>query len=178
MINLAVHASQRRPVVERIAAAGKPILSQKPFALHYADALSMVETCERAGVSSMIYAMSLEYAPEAELMTSLHFNNIVQSRAAHSHTWYFDGTEGSAWATQSELHVSFKDSPLQTQTFALQGSWFPDAFGGSMAERMWSLAQQREPQTSGRANLNSIKIAYAAIRSGEEGRTVALSEIA
>ncbi len=268
VIDLAVHASQRRPVVERIAAAGKPILSQKPFALNYADALSMVETCERAGVSlminqqarwapahralklllergvlghvyavthvlrsfqdvpgswyaalehfnivdhgihymdlsryftgrtpkrvqctttrmpgqaavsPMIYAMSLEYAPEAELMTSLHFNNIVQSRAAHSHTWYLDGTEGSAWATQSELHVSFKGNPLQRQTFALQGSWFPDAFGGSMAERMLSLADQREPQTSGHDNLNSIKIAYAAIRSSEEGRTVALSEIA
>jgi len=268
VIDLAVHASQRRPVVERIAAAGKPILSQKPFALNYADALSMVETCERAGVSlminqqarwapahralklllergvlghvyavthvlrsfqdvpgswyaalehfnivdhgihymdlsryftgrtpkrvqctttrmpgqaavsPMIYAMSLEYAPEAELMTSLHFNNIVQSRAAHSHTWYLDGTEGSAWATQSELHVSFKGNPLQRQTFALQGSWFPDAFGGSMAERMLSLADQREPQTSGHDNLNSIKIAYAAIRSSEEGRSVALSEIA
>lgn len=268
VIDLAVHASQRRPVVERIAAAGKPVLSQKPFALHFADAVAMVQTCERAGVSlminqqarwapahralklliergvlghiyavshvlrsfqdvpgswyaalehfniidhgihyidlsryftgytpervkctstrmpgqaavsPMIYTMSLEYAPEAEVMTSLHFNNIVQSRAAHSHTWYIDGTEGSVWASQSELHVSFKDNPLQTQTFAIQGSWFPDAFGGSMAERMFSLAEAREPQTSGRDNLNSIKIAYAAVRSSEEGRAVVLSEIA
>jgi predicted dehydrogenase len=268
VIDLAVHAAQRRPLVERIAAAGKPLLSQKPFALHYADAVAMVETCERAGVSlminqqarwapahralklllergvlghvyavshilrsfqdipgswytalehfniidhgihyldlsryltgrtpervqctttrmpgqsavsPMIYTITLGYAPEAEVMTTLHFNNIVQSRAAHSHTWYIDGTDGSAWASQSELHVSFKDNPLQTQTVALQGSWFPDAFGGSMAERMRSLAEGREPQTSGRDNLNSIKIAYAAVRSSEEGRTVALNEIA
>jgi len=267
VIDLAVHASQRRPVVERIAAAGKPLLSQKPFALNYADAVAMVDTCAQANVSlminqqarwapphralkvliergvlghvyavthilrafqdtpgswyaalehfnivdhgihymdlsryftgrtpervkctttrmpgqaavsPMIYTMSLEYAPDAQVMTSLHFNNIVQTRAAHSQTWYIDGSEGSAWASQSHLNVSFKDNPLETQTFALQGAWFPDAFGGSMAERMLSLAEGREPQTSGRDNLQSIKIAYAAVRSSEEGRTVALSEI-
>jgi predicted dehydrogenase len=267
VIDLAVHASQRRPVVERIAAAGKPLLSQKPFALNYADAAAMVDTCAQANVSlminqqarwapahralrlliergvlghvyavthvlrsfqdtpgswyaalehfnivdhgihymdlsryftgrtpervkcttttmpgqaavsPMIYSMSLEYAPEAQVMTTLHFNNIVQTRAAFSQTWYIDGSEGSAWASQSQLNVGFKDNPLQTQTFALQGSWFPDAFGGSMGERMLSLAEGREPQTSGRDNLNSIKIAYAAVRSSEEGRTVALSEI-
>jgi len=267
LIDLAVHASQRRPVIERIAAAGKPVLSQKPFALNYADAIAMVDTCDRAGVSlminqqarwvpahralklvidsgklghvysvthilrsfqdvpgswfvalehsnivdhgihyidlgryftgrtpervkctttrmpgqaavsPMIYSMTLEYAPEAQVMSTLQFNNIIQTRAAHSHTWYVDGTEGSAWATQSELNVSFKDNPTQKQTFAIQGAWFPDAFGGSMGERMRSLAEGREPATSGRDNLNSVKIAYAAVKSSEEGRTVGLSEI-
>jgi hypothetical protein len=54
VIDLAVHASQRRPIIERIAAAGKHVLSQKPFALTYADARHMVETCERAGVTLMV----------------------------------------------------------------------------------------------------------------------------
>jgi predicted dehydrogenase len=267
VIDLAVHASQRRPLIEQIAAAGKPILSQKPFALSYAEARAMVDRCERAGVSlminqqarwapahralklvlergvlghvysvlhvlrsfqdtpgtwyvalehfnivdhgihyldlsryftgrtprrvsctttmmpgqaavsPMIYSMTLEYAPEAEVMTTLHFNNIVQTRAAHGHTWYVDGTEGSAWASQSQLSVSFKDHPDRTLTFALQGSWFPEAFGGSMAERLLSLAEGREPATSGRDNLESLRIAHGAIRSAEEGRAVALEEI-
>src|SRR6266511_4715695 len=54
VIDLAVHASQRRPIVEKIAAAGKHILSQKPFALTYADAAHMVDVCERAGVTLMV----------------------------------------------------------------------------------------------------------------------------
>src|SRR5262249_25161762 len=48
IVDLAVHAAQRPPLVERIAAAGKPILSQKPFALNWNDARHMVEVCERA----------------------------------------------------------------------------------------------------------------------------------
>lgn len=267
IIDLAVHAAQRRPLIEKIAAAGKPVLSQKPFALTYADALAMVEACERANVSlminqqarwapahralrlviergllghvyslmhvlrsfqdvpgswyaalehfniidhgihyldlsrfftgrtpvrvkcattrmpgqhavsPMIYSMTLEYAPEAEVMTTLHFNNIVQARGAHSHTWYADGTEGSAWVTPTHLNVAFKSDPLHVHTVMLEGAWFPDAFGGSMGERMRSLAEGREPQTSGRDNLNSLRIAYAAIRSSQEGRAVALAEI-
>ncbi|MBI3973043.1 MAG: Gfo/Idh/MocA family oxidoreductase, partial [Chloroflexi bacterium] len=45
VVDLAVHASQRRPLVERIAAAGKHILSQKPFALTLDDAVHMVDVC-------------------------------------------------------------------------------------------------------------------------------------
>jgi len=267
VIDLAVHASQRRPLVERIAAAGKSILSQKPFALNYADAVAMVEACERAGVSlminqqarwapahralklaiesgvlghvyavthvlrafqdepgswfvalphfnivdhgihyldlsryftgrtplrvkcattmvpgqaavsPMIYGMTLEYEPEAKLMATLQFNNIVRARAAHGHVWYVDGTEGSAWASQGELSIALAASPLEKRTFAIQGAWFPDAFGGSMGERLRSLAERREPVTSGRDNLQSIKIAYAAVASSEQGRAVALDEV-
>ena len=54
VIDLAVHASQRRPLIARIAAAGKPVLSQKPFALNLEDARAMVEACARAGVPLMV----------------------------------------------------------------------------------------------------------------------------
>src|SRR6266550_618804 len=54
IVDLAVHATQRRPLVERIAAAGKAVLSQKPFAMNGDDARHMVEVCERAGVMLMV----------------------------------------------------------------------------------------------------------------------------
>jgi predicted dehydrogenase len=76
--------------------------------------------------------------------------------------------------SHSELVVSFKDDPEHQQTFRIQGSWFPDAFGGSMGELMRALAEGREPQTSGRDNLHSIQIAYAAVESVATGRTVEL----
>ena len=268
VIDLAVHASQRRPLVERIAAAGKHILSQKPFALHYAEALSMVETCERAGitlmvnqqarwapahralklvvesgllghiysvlhlnrsfqdvagswfvqlphfnivdhgihyldlsryftgqtplrikattamvpgqhaVSPMIYTVLAEYTPEAQLMATLHFNNIVAvQRSLGRYEWFVDGTGGSAMASPSELVVATKDNPDRRHVLAIQGTWFPEAFGGSMGELLRALAEGHPPATSGRDNLHSVKIAYAAVESSEHGRAVELADI-
>ena len=57
IIDLGVHATQRLPIIEQIAAAPrKPraILSQKPFAMNYADAARMVEVCDEAGIVLMI----------------------------------------------------------------------------------------------------------------------------
>ncbi len=264
IVDLAVHASQRRPVLERIAAAGKPVLSQKPFALSMADAEAMVEACRRArvplminqqarwapghaalrrvldagvlghvysflhiqrswqdqpgswfanmpnfnivdhgihwidlsryfsgltprrvkavttripdqaAVSPMIYTIALEYAPETQVMSTLHFNNIIPARDAHSGAWYADGTQGSAVVTGDEITLYSRDRPGQQRTFRLQGRWFPDAFGASMGAFMLALAEGRDPPTSGRDNLQSIRIAYAAVESSETGRTVDL----
>ncbi len=264
VIDLAVHAAQRLPLVEKIAAAGKNILSQKPFALNAEDARRMVDVCREAGVTlminqqarwapahralkiliergvlghlysvlhvnrafqdvpgswfvalenfnivdhgihyidlsryftgltptrvkatttmvpgqvavtPMIYSILCEYAPEAQVMTTLHFNNIVQTRAMHRYEWFLDGTNGSACASQTELVVSFTDNPEQRQVWSIQGRWSPDAFGGSMGEMLRALAEGREPATSGRDNLNTIRIAFAAVESSNTGRTVEL----
>jgi predicted dehydrogenase len=264
IVDLAVHAAQRPPLVERIAAAGKPILSQKPFALNWNDARHMVEVCERAGVtlmvnqqarwapahravkalidrgvmghvysvmhlnrsfqdvpgswyvslenfnivdhgihyidlsrfftgrtpmrvkaatarvpgqaavSPMIYSILCEYAPQAGLMATLHFNNIIAASGLHRYEWFVDGTEGSLVASQTEVTVCLKSEPHRRVTFPIRGRWFPDAFGGSMGELMNALSEGREPQTSGRDNLNSLKIAFAAVESSETGQAVAI----
>lgn len=263
IVDLAVHATQRLPLVEKIAAAGKNILSQKPFAMNFADAERMVKICHKAGVtlminqqarwapahraiklllergaigelysvmhvnrsfqdvpgswyvklenfnivdhgihyidlsryftgrtsirvkatttnvpgqaavSPMIYTINCEY--DADVMSTLHFNNIIRARQAHSYTWYLDGTEGSIIASQGELILCRTDSNERIVT-KIEGSWFPDAFGGSMGEMMRALHEKREPMTSGRDNLNSIKIAYAAVESSNTGEAVVLKE--
>jgi predicted dehydrogenase len=264
IVDLAVHANQRRPLVEQIAAAGKPIFSQKPFAMNRQDAEQMVAVCERVGVplmvnqqarwapshravkqmiesgvlghvysvlhlnrsfqdapgswfvdlenfnivdhgihyidlsryftghdpvrvkattttvpgqvavSPMIYTILCEYAPETEVMATLHFNNIVPTAAMHRYEWFVDGTEGSLSASSSELTISFKENPAARQVFPIQGSWFPEAFGGSMGEMMAALAEGREPETSGRDNLKTLAIALAAVESAATGRAVEL----
>jgi predicted dehydrogenase len=265
VVDLAVHASQRRPLIEKIAAAGKPVLSQKPFALHMEDAQAMVEVCARAGVplmvnqqarwapghaalrrvleagvlghvfsvlhvqrswqdepgswyvrmkdfnivdhgihwidlsrffirlepirvkavtamvpgqaavSPMIYTIALEYAPEAKVMTTLHFNNIIPARDAHGGQWYVDGTRGSALLSGNELTLFSRARPGERRTWRLSGRWFPDAFGASMGAFLRALAEGREPPTSGRDNLRSLRIAYAAVESAETGRSVELA---
>src|SRR5439155_16241313 len=221
IVDLAVHATQRRPLVERVAAAGKAVLSQKPFAMNEDDARHMVEVCERAGVtlmvnqqarwapshravrvlldrgvlghvysvmhlnrsfqdmpgswyvalenfnivdhgihyidlsrfftgrtpvrvkatttrvpgqaavSPMIYTILGEYAPDARLMTTLHFNNIIAASGLHRYEWLIHGPEGCLVASQSELTVCLKREPTLRIIFPIRGRWFPDAFGGS-----------------------------------------------
>jgi predicted dehydrogenase len=267
IIDLAVPANVRRQAMEQVSRAGKPILSQKPFAMTWEDAAAMVAMCRKRGAKLMInqqarwapahravkvllergvlghvysvvhfhrsfqdqpgswyvalenfniidhgihyldltryftgktplrvkatatmvpgqaaitpmnHTILLEYEPDAMLSAVSHFNNIVQTRALHRYDWFIDGTEGSLQASNSELTLSLKSAPEQKQVFAIQGRWFPDAFGGSMGELMRAVAEEREPQTSGLDNLNSIKIAYAAVESAATGRTVELSEI-
>ncbi len=265
VIDLAVHASQRRPLIERIAAAGKPVLSQKPFALDLADACAMVETCARAGVplmvnqqarwapghaalrrvldagvlghvysilhvqrswqdepgswyvrmpnfnivdhgihwidlsraftgltprrvhaattmvpgqvavSPMIYSMTLQYAPAAQVLSTLHFNNIIAARGAHGGSWYVDGTEGSAVLSGDELTLFSQRRPAERRSWRLRGRWFPDAFGASMGAFLRALADGTEPPTSGRDNLQSIRIACAAVESAATGQSVELA---
>src|SRR5204862_1903267 len=117
----------------------------------------------QVAVSPMIYSILCEYEPEAQMMATLHFNNIVAASGLHRYEWLIDGTEGSLVASQTEVAVCLKENPGAKTTFPIRGRWFPDAFGGSMGEMMCALAERREPQTSGRDNLSSIRIAYAAV---------------
>jgi predicted dehydrogenase len=128
----------------------------------------------QAAVSPMIYTILCEYAPEAQVMSTLHFNNIVPAAALRRYEWLIDGTEGSLCVSQTELAISLKEDPDVKQIFAIQGRWFPDGFGGSMGEMMMALAEGRAPQTSGRDNLNSLRIAYAAVESSQTGCAVEL----
>lgn len=48
------HRNTRVPLMERIAASGKPVLIQKPLAMNYRDALEVTEICERSGVTAMV----------------------------------------------------------------------------------------------------------------------------
>lgn len=54
VVDLALLPWLRWPVVEQAAAAGKPILCQKPMALSLRQAVGMVETCERNDVPFMV----------------------------------------------------------------------------------------------------------------------------
>ncbi|MEM7127521.1 MAG: Gfo/Idh/MocA family oxidoreductase [Chloroflexota bacterium] len=281
IVDLAVHANQRLLLIEKIAAAGKHILSQKPLAMNVADAARMVEICQQAGVqlmvnqqarwapahraikmllergaighlysvmhihrgfqdepgswyaalenfnivdhgihyidlcryftgqtpicvkattatvpgqaavSPMIYTINCEYKPEdggvnqsdtaqsntiqsdAVLMSTLHFNNIVSAYQTHNYAWYLDGTEGSLIASHNEVILYRADSDKRT-VIEIEGSWFPEAFGGSMGEMMLALHEEREPMSSGRDHLHSIKIAYAAVESSTSGEAVTL----
>lgn len=266
IVDLAVHAYQRLPLVEQIAASGKHIFSQKPLAPSLREAERIVEVCRDAGVtlmvnhqarwapphralrllvergvlghvyavthfhrafqdygwyaehedfnivdhgihyidlsryfsgytplrvkattamvpgqnavSPMIYTILFEYEPSCQVMTTLHFNNIVSAPALHDHLWFLDGTRGSALLSNpmgtAKLRLSLKDSPEQVQTFDIAGTWGYEGFAGSMGEMLRALEEGREPECSGRDNLESIRMAVAAVESADSGESVGL----
>jgi len=51
----------------------------------------------------------------------------------------------------------------------LEGRWFPDGFQGAMAELLCAIEDGREPGHSGRNNLNSLALCFAAVASSEQG---------
>lgn len=55
--------------------------------------------------------------------------------------------------------------------------WIPDAFIGPMGELQIAVEQEREPLTSGRDNLRTLRVLMCAYRSAAEGRRVRLDEI-
>ncbi len=131
-------------------------------------------------VSPMIYTILFEYEPSSQVMTTLHFNNIVSAPALHDQFWFLDGTRGSALlsdpAGRAKLSLSFKDSPEQVQTFEIAGSWEYEGFAGSMGEMLLALEEGREPASSGRDHLVSLRMAFAAVESADSGESVRLRE--
>jgi predicted dehydrogenase len=55
--------------------------------------------------------------------------------------------------------------------------WFPDAFQGPMAQLLCALEDGREPETSGRDNLNTMALIDAGYLSAREHRAVSPQEI-
>jgi predicted dehydrogenase len=53
---------------------------------------------------------------------------------------------------------------------SLKGTWFPDGFHGTMAELLCSIEEGREPENSGRNNLKSLALCFAAIESARQGK--------
>lgn len=51
----------------------------------------------------------------------------------------------------------------------LEGQWFPDGFHGAMAELLSAIEEDREPDNSGRNNLRTLELSFAAVASAEDG---------
>jgi predicted dehydrogenase len=58
----------------------------------------------------------------------------------------------------------------------LAGSWFPDAFAGTMAQLLLAIEQNTEPEISGRDNLKTMALVDAAYLSASQRRVVELNE--
>jgi predicted dehydrogenase len=101
--------------------------------------------------------------------------------------WRVEGTEGVAEGTigwprypnhqPSELRYTTARCPGVWFTPRWKEAWFPDAFGGPMAALMDAITENREPETSGADNLQTMALVDACYRSIAEKRLVRIEEI-
>lgn len=135
---------------------------------------------EQHAVDPLIYAANVEFGPRGgrnALMASLQFNNIVQTRRAHSYTWWIDGTKGSIWGNHKEVFVSFADNPSTVHDIQLKGTWFPDGFAGSMSDFIAAVDQGRDPAVTPEDNYGTVAMTTAMVISSKEGRVVERTEL-
>lgn len=128
----------------------------------------------------------LEYTPHFRALVSVNHNNWTDDRYA---TLRIDGTEGFAKATfgllynyphgrPDTLEFHSKEAyPHLSFSHRFEEMWVPDAFIGPMSELMRAIEEDREPETSGADNLQTLQIVHAGYRSMTEGRAVSPDEI-
>ncbi|TXR58014.1 Gfo/Idh/MocA family protein [Quadrisphaera setariae] len=270
------HRSTRLPVVEQIAAAGKPFLVQKPMAMSYADALELVEVAEAAGVTGMVnqnmcftpsaialsrallddrvvgepsYAqlvaqyqfdlpdhpwfgkderwwtagltvhhlglLQMLFGPPEQVhaMTghdvsqpgvtsdgwghlALRYRSGLQLVLVSTGTYYgtepvphgneavwVQGPEGLVdWRPEGDVVVSTRvggGSQVERRSIAphVRGTWFPHAFGLTMAHLRQALAAGRTPLCSVQDNLAVMAVLEATYTSGQQRRVVEVAEV-
>jgi predicted dehydrogenase len=112
-IALATPHSTHRKLVEQVAAAGKPVFCEKPFALKFADALAMTEACRNAGVSIAVGQNKRFWPSMVEL------RNVVASgvlgRVLHIEGHYSNENSGNFFAP-------WRDLPSETPGAGMTGT--------------------------------------------------------
>lgn len=101
--------------------------------------------------------------------------------------WRVEGTEGMARGTigwpeypepvPSTIDFTTTQHPGQWFQPRWEEAWFPDAFAGTMAQLLCALEENREPEISGRDNLQTMALVDACYLSVKEHRAVEIREI-
>ncbi|MEQ7127734.1 Gfo/Idh/MocA family oxidoreductase [Actinopolymorpha sp. B11F2] len=177
----------------------KPRLEYFYHSIHYVDAIRHV-----FGEPASIVASTTRYpgqaaAGETRTCTVYEFSNELSVTVLANHNnWSHrpralvrcQGTEGQSEGTLGVLYdypVGRPDTfefwsrsahPDHTFQRTFTERWIPDAFVGPMVDLQSAVAEGRAPLTSGRDNLKTLRAVLAAYRSAEEGRRVAVTEVA
>ncbi len=96
------------------------------------------------------------------------------------------GTQGAIYGNSEDMTVhltevggtSGPDSPEPREIKpAIEGTWFPDAFGNAMAHFLECLETGKKPITDGRGNLHVVQTLFALHQSARSGEIVMLDDI-
>ena len=95
-----------------------------------------------------------------------------------NHPFWIHGTEGTLrGSVMNREWIELEQNHTVTQ-FHLEGSWYPDGFGGTIGELFSSIVEHREPFNSPSHNLLSLQLTLAACTSADrEGERITLDSL-
>ncbi len=157
------------------------------FAIHWFD----IVTCLVDATPRRVFA-NYERSPSQDATPPLLGSAIVAFDGVQA-TLTFDGDttvgpEDRTVVTGAEGTLKSEGPDLEEQSVTvftdegyatpdLEGTWFPDGFHGAMAELLCAIEADREPTHSGRNNLATLELTFAAVASAERGEPVVPGEV-
>jgi predicted dehydrogenase len=167
------------------------------YSVHHFDILRMWARREPVRVNaSVVRRPGQRYRGEMIGITTLEFDGLVASIVDDDASFSEDplcrfrieGTTGLVNGTvgmfgplgtgngPGTIEFCRRGAPLFYRPL-LEGAWAPDAFAATMGELLIALEEGRQPEISGRDNLNTLRIALAAELSARDGGPISPSEI-
>ncbi len=153
------------------------------FAIHWFDIAAVVFAGRKA---RSVFANSVK-APNQDMKPPMLANAVInfgdglatlgfsayQSLAPHEYLCCV-GSKGTLrgagnLCNLTELELTTRKGAVK---IPLKGKWFPDGFRGTLGEFLRSIEENREPTISGRNNLSSLEICFAALASADTGKPI------
>ncbi|MEQ8836790.1 MAG: Gfo/Idh/MocA family oxidoreductase, partial [Lacipirellulaceae bacterium] len=153
------------------------------FAIHWFDFLSTImgDVEPTSVFASTAKSPSQKIKPALLAQVAVEYPQAQATLVFDGHTeygqldhTYIAGSKGTLRSHGVDVNHQTVELSKADGTFSpkLEGKWFPDGFHGTMGELLCAIEQKREPTNSGRNNLRSLSLCFAAIESAEKGQPV------
>jgi predicted dehydrogenase len=153
------------------------------YAIHWFDMLSCLM---HPRIPARVYASSAaspaqDMAPPLLGQAIVEYEDAQASLAFDGHTRNGKHARNLIVGTRGTIATSGPKEKQQALTLStskgsatvpLTGCWFPDGFHGTMGELLCAIEEGREPTISGRNNLRSLELCFAAVASAERKEPV------
>lgn len=153
------------------------------FGIHWFDVLNCFfgDRTPRRVYASMARSPVQQLQPALLAQALIEYDDAQASLAFDADTRF--GPHDRTYVTGSRGTIISSGPSLKQQTVKLhtaegwatpilEGCWFPDGFHGAMGELLSAIEEDREPINSGRNNLQSLALCFAAAASAERHQPV------
>lgn len=112
-----------------------------------------------------------------DALVTMHFD--ANTRFGPRDQTLIVGTLGSLRSEGPDLGTQTVTVTTETGTAqpALEGTWFPDGFDGSMSELLVAIEEDRPPCNNACHNLESLALAFAAMAGADAGQPVEVGQV-
>jgi predicted dehydrogenase len=153
------------------------------FGIHWFDILTcfLGSAAPRRVYASLARSPAQQVRPDLLAQALVEYDDAQASLVFDADTRFGQQDSTAVIGSRGTIHSTGPNSKNQTLTLytsegwaspELEGCWFPDGFHGTMGELLLAIEEDREPLNSGRNNLQSLALCFAAAASAERHEPV------